>query len=291
MERLTTIAAMRAWRARAAGSVGFVPTMGALHDGHVALVRRARAASDSVLVTIFVNPLQFGPNEDFTTYPRDLDGDAQLLAAAGADAIFFPAQEEIYPPGFSARVEVSGPLTERLEAACRPGHLTGVTTVVAKLFQITQPTQAYFGMKDAQQLLVICQMARDLAMPVTIVPVATVRDPDSVAMSSRNRNLTQEERRAAAAIPLGLAAAERLHADGGRDAESMRRAVEGALAAEPLLQPDYVSCAALDTLAELERVDGPALLSLAVRVGSMRLIDNRWLGLDLDDLPAALRTG
>ena len=291
MERLTTIAAMRAWRARAAGSVGFVPTMGALHDGHLALVRRARAASERVVVTIFVNPLQFGPNEDFATYPRDLDGDAQLLADAGADVVFFPAQEEIYPPGFSARVEVSGPLTERLEAACRPGHLTGVTTVVAKLFQITQPTHAYFGMKDAQQLLVICQMVRDLAMPVTIVPVATVRDSDSVAMSSRNSNLTKEERRAAAAIPRGLAAAVRLHADGVRDAESMRRAVEAALAAEPFLQPDYVSCAALDTLAELERVDGPALLSLAVRVGHVRLIDNRWLGLDLDDLPAALRTG
>ena len=291
MERLTTIAAMRAWRARAAGSVGFVPTMGALHDGHLALVRHARAASEGVVVTIFVNPLQFGPNEDFATYPRDLDGDAQLLADAGADVVFFPAQEEIYPPGFSARVEVSGPLTERLEAACRPGHLTGVTTVVAKLFQITQPTHAYFGMKDAQQLLVICQMVRDLAMPVTIVPVATVRDSDSVAMSSRNSKLTKEERRAAAAIPRGLAAAVRLHADGVRDAESMRRAVEAALAAEPFLQPDYVSCAALDTLAELERVDGPALLSLAVRVGHVRLIDNRWLGLDLDDLPAALRTG
>jgi pantoate--beta-alanine ligase len=277
MERLTTIAAVRRWRERA-GAVGFVPTMGALHDGHLELVRRSRSADESVLVSIFVNPLQFGPNEDFERYPRDLDGDCARLAAAGVDAVFFPTVEEMYPAGFGTHVEVSGPLTERLEAASRPGHFRGVTTVVAKLLLIAQATRAYFGMKDAQQLLVVSRMVRDLAIPTAIAPVPIVREADGLAMSSRNVYLTPELRAAAAAIPRALQAGADAYGGGERSAEAIRGAVEAVLAREPVLQAEYVSCARIDTLEEWERVAGPALLSLAVRAGETRLIDNRWLG-------------
>lgn len=288
MDRLETVDQVRAWRGSGT-DLGFVPTMGALHAGHLALVEQARAdntrsGSGRVIVSIFVNPLQFGPDEDLDRYPRDLDRDLRQLAEAKVDAVFFPKLDEIYPDAFATTVQVDGPLTERLEAASRPGHFAGVTTVVAKLFQIVQPARSYFGMKDAQQLLVIAKMVRDLAIPTALVPVPTVREPDGLAMSSRNAYLSPEARAAAAAIPRALAAAASVYEGGERDAGRLRQRVETALAEEPLLRPQYVSCARLDTLEEWDQVDGAALLSLAVEAGPTRLIDNRWLGL-AGDLP------
>lgn len=288
MDRLETIDQVRAWRGNGPELL-FVPTMGALHAGHLALVQQARAAitrsePGRVIVSIFVNPLQFGPGEDLDRYPRDIDRDLQQLAGAQVDAVFFPKQDEIYPAGFATTVQVKGPLTERLEAASRPGHFGGVTTVVAKLFQIVQPTQAYFGMKDAQQLLVIAKMVRDMAIPTTLVPVPTVREPDGLAMSSRNAYLTPAGRVAAGTIPHALAAAAELYDNGERDARRLRQCVEIMLAGESRLRAQYVSCARLDTLEEWDRqIEQATLLSLAVEVDRTRLIDNRWLGLN-DDL-------
>jgi pantoate--beta-alanine ligase len=283
MDRLETVDQVRAWGG-SGPDLGFVPTMGALHAGHLALVEQAhsdstRIGSGRVIVSIFVNPLQFGPNEDLERYPRDLEGDLRQLAEAKVDAVFFPKLDEIYPDGFATTVQVDGPLTERLEAASRPGHFAGVTTVVAKLFQIVQPARSYFGMKDAQQLLVIAKMVRDLAIPTALVPVPTVREPDGLAMSSRNAYLTPQARAAAAAIPRALDSAAELYEGGERDAGRLRQSVETALGNEPLLRPQYVSCARLDTLEEWDKVEGAALLSLAVEAGQTRLIDNRWLGL------------
>ena len=285
MERLETLEQLRAWRG-SAPDLGFVATMGALHAGHLALVHEGGRQNDRVIVSIFVNPLQFGPNEDLARYPRDLDGDLGLLAGAQVDAVFFPSLDEIYPDGFATAVEVSGPLTERLEAASRPGHFGGVTTVVAKLFQMVQPTQSYFGMKDAQQLLVIAKMVRDLAIPTRVVAVPTVREADGLAMSSRNAYLGLDERAAAAAIPAALDAGAALYESGERRAATLCQSIQAALSKEPLLSPQYVSCARLETLEECETVDGSALLSLAVEVAQTRLIDNRWLGLpaELPDL-------
>ncbi len=290
MDRLTTVAAAREWRAGAGASVGFAPTMGALHDGHLSLVRRARAENERVLVSIFVNPLQFGPDEDLDRYPRDLDGDCRALEAAGVDAVFLPTAEQMYPPGFSTTVEVTGPLTERLEAASRPGHFAGVTTVVTKLMQIAQATRTYFGMKDAQQLLVLAKLVRDLMIPTVVVPVPTVREADGLAMSSRNAYLSAEERKAALAISRGLGEADTLFAGGERRGAELRGVVEAELKREPLLRPEYVSCASLETLEELDGVGEAALLSVAVRAGKTRLIDNAWLGLREADLPQALRS-
>ena len=291
MDRLETVDQVCAWRGNDP-DLGFVPTMGALHAGHLALVQQARAdkrrtGSGRVIVSIFVNPLQFGPNEDLDHYPRDLDGDLRQLAEAQVDAVFFPKLDEVYPTGFATTVQVEGPLTERLEAASRPGHFSGVTTVVAKLFHIVQPARSYFGMKDAQQLLVIAKMVRDLAIPTKLVAVPTVREANGVAMSSRNAHLSPDARSAATAIPRALATAAELYEAGERDARRLRQYVEAALAEEPLLRAQYVSCARLDTLEEWdEQVEGAALLSLAVEAGQTRLIDNRWLGLtaELPDL-------
>ena len=261
--------------------------MGALHEGHLTLARRARAENDHVAASIFVNPLQFGANEDLDRYPRDLESDSAKLAKVGIDAIFFPQVDEIYPEGFATKVEVDGPLTAVLEGAARPGHFAGVTTVVSKLFFILQPTRAYFGMKDAQQLLVIAKCVRDLDIDVQIVPVATVREADGMAMSSRNQYLAPEEREAARAISRGLRQAEARFADGERAAAALRAAVAAALEREPLLRAEYVSCAQLPALREIERVQTTALLSLAVRVGGARLIDNVWLGVQEDAVPLA----
>ena len=291
MERLRSVEAVRAWQAaQGAGSLGFVPTMGALHVGHLTLVQRAWADNACVLASIFVNPLQFGPSEDFTRYPRDEDGDCAMLAAEGVAAVFIPPLEVIYPAGFSTSVDVTGPLTERLEGAARPGHFQGVATVVTKLLLVARADRAYFGMKDAQQLLVIDQMVRDLAIPTRIVPVPTVREPDGVAMSSRNRYLSAEDRTRATAIPRGLDRAEALYNDGVREAAAIRGAAEAALAAEGLVA-EYVSCAAFDDLRELDLLEGPALLSLAVRVGAARLIDNRWLGVAPGAAAGLLKAG
>lgn len=261
--------------------------MGALHDGHLTLARRARAENDHVAASIFVNPLQFGANEDLDRYPRDLEGDSAKLAEVGIDALFFPQAGEIYPEGFATKVEVDGPLTAVLEGVARAGHFAGVTTVVSKLFFILQPTRAYFGMKDAQQLLVIAKCVRDLDIDVQIVPIATVREADGMAMSSRNQYLAPEEREAARAISRGLRHAEARFAAGERAAVALRGAVAASLEREPLLRAEYISCADLPTLREIEHVQTTALLSLAVRVGGARLIDNVWLGVQENAVPLA----
>jgi pantoate--beta-alanine ligase len=273
MQVVDTVAGLRAWRRSVAGSVGFVPTMGFLHEGHLALVQRAKAENDLVAVSVFVNPRQFGSAEDLAKYPRDVARDLDLLRGAGTDLVFTPPVEEIYPAGFDSAVEVGG-ITKPLEGAARPGHFRGVTTVVGKLFNLVQPERAYFGQKDAQQVLVIQKMVADLAFPVEIVAVPTVRDADGLALSSRNARLSPEERQAAARIPQALGIAYQAFAAGERDADAIRRTVLDCLAAEPLLQPEYVSLADPATLAEVERIDGGALLSLAVQAGSVRLIDN-----------------
>jgi len=251
--------------------------MGYLHEGHLSLVRGARADDDVVVVSIFVNPTQFGPQEDYKRYPRDLDRDLALLREERADVVFMPPVEEMYPEGFSTYVEVSG-VTEVLEGAHRPGHLRGVTTVVAKLFVIVQPHRAYFGRKDAQQLVVIRKMARDLNMDVAVVGLPTVREPDGLAMSSRNAYLSPGEREAAPVLSRSLRLAEELWGQGERDATVIRQRMNDLIAAEPLARVDYVSVADAESLRELDRIEGHALVSLAVRIGGIRLIDNVTLG-------------
>ncbi|WP_322802184.1 pantoate--beta-alanine ligase [Thermoflexus sp.] len=273
MQVARTIAEARAIRRALPGTWGFVPTMGYLHDGHLSLVRRARAENDHVAVSIFVNPTQFGPHEDYNRYPRDLERDLQLLTPLGVDLVFAPPVEEMYPPGFQTWVvveEVSRPL----EGAARPGHFRGVATVVTKLFNIIQPDRAYFGQKDAQQAVVIRRMVQDLNIPVEIVVCPTVREPDGLAMSSRNTYLGPEERRAATVLFRALQAAKARYEEGERDAERLRAVMREVIQAEPLARLDYVSVADPETLQELSRVEDRALLSLAVYIGKTRLIDN-----------------
>jgi len=274
MQVVTTVAEMRRLRAQMTGSVGLVPTMGYLHEGHLSLVRCARADNEHLVATIFVNPSQFGPQEDYQRYPRDPERDLRLLEQEGADVVFMPGVEEMYPQGFDAWVEVGESLTGRLEGASRPGHLRGVTTVVAKLFNIVQAQRAYFGQKDGQQLAVIRKMVTDLNMGVEVVAVPTVREPDGLAMSSRNAYLSPEERRAASVLWRSLCRARELFDSGERRAEVIRGEMRAVLASEPLARVEYVSVADGETLAELESVDRAAMVSLAVRIGSTRLIDN-----------------
>ncbi len=278
MDVLTTVSEVEAARGKMRGRVGLVPTMGYLHEGHLSLVRRARTESDCVVVSIFVNPAQFGPGEDFERYPRDAERDLRLLEGEGVDAVFAPAVEEMYPPGFDAWVELRGPIVERLEGAARPGHFRGVTTVVARLFRMVRPERAYFGRKDGQQLAVVRRMVAQLELPVEIVAAPTVREPDGLALSSRNVYLSDEGRKAALALSRGLFRAERLFRGGTRDAETLRDAVRQEVAGEPLLKLEYVSVSDEGTLQEIETMDGPALLLVAARVGSTRLIDNVALG-------------
>jgi pantoate--beta-alanine ligase len=268
-----TIAGVRRWRHEAGGSVGLVPTMGYLHAGHMSLVERARAENDRVAVSIFVNPAQFGPREDLSTYPRDMARDLAMLRGAGVDLVFTPDADTMYPPGFDTWVE-PGAIATRLEGTSRPGHFRGVCTVVLKLFTIVQPDRAYFGQKDAQQLRVIQRMVEDLNLPLAIVPLPIVREPDGLALSSRNSYLSPAERQAALALSHGLHAAEACWRAGERDAGALRTAVLDIIAKEPLAQVDYVSLADGVTLEELERAVPGALLSLAVRIGKTRLIDN-----------------
>jgi pantoate--beta-alanine ligase len=263
---------VRDWR-RDVKRVGLVPTMGYLHEGHLSLVRAARQENAAVAVSIFVNPAQFGPNEDLARYPRDEARDLKLLDAEGVDAVFAPDAEEIYPAGFSTFVEVEG-LTQRLEGASRPTHFRGVTTVVAKLLAIVQPDRAYFGQKDAQQLAVVRRVVRDLNMPVEIVAMPTVRESDGLAMSSRNAYLTPEQRTAACVLALSLSLAERMYDDAERDASRVRQAMADCIGREPLAEIDYLSIADAETLEELDVIDRTALVSLAVRFGTTRLIDN-----------------
>jgi pantoate--beta-alanine ligase len=260
--------------------VGFVPTMGALHAGHLALMREARRRARFLMVSIFVNPAQFGPNEDFSRYPRDLESDLEKVASVGADAVFEPEPAEIYPPGDQTRVRV-GALTEPLCGAFRPGHFEGVATVVAKLFGIAGPSVAVFGRKDYQQLLVVRQMARDLFMPVEVVGHAIVREPDGLATSSRNAYLSDDERARALSLVRGLQAAARCFAAGERRARELERIARAPLELSAT-SIDYVEVRDADTLAPLDSDAGArALLAVACHVGATRLIDNIVLGEDM----------
>ena len=278
MNFATTFAELRQARAQLAGPVGLVPTMGYLHDGHLSLVRTARVECAGVVTSIFVNPTQFGPQEDLAAYPRDLPHDLGLLEAAGVDLVWTPTPEIMYPPGYQTWVTVEE-VTRPLEGAMRPGHFRGVATVVAKLFNAVQPDRAYFGQKDAQQAVVIRQMARDLNFPVEIVVCPIQREHDGLAMSSRNTYLNPAERQAATVLSHALAAAQTAHISGVRDADALRKAMVDAIDAEPLARLQYVSCADPDTLQELKGpIPGRALLSMAVYVGKTRLIDNAVIG-------------
>jgi pantoate--beta-alanine ligase len=259
------------------GLVGLIPTMGYLHEGHLSLVRAAADVCDHTVVSIFVNPAQFGPSEDLSRYPRDLQRDLDLLGPLGVDVVWTPSVEAMYPPGFQTWVEVEQ-LTRPLEGSMRPGHFRGVTTIVAKLFNAIQPHKAYFGQKDAQQAAVIRQMTRDLSYPIEIVVCPTVREPDGLAMSSRNKYLEGDDRRAALVLSRALQAAGSAFEAGERSAVALRALLSETIAAEPRARLQYVSCADYETLEELESVGGrKALLSMAVLIGPTRLIDNRVL--------------
>ena len=254
--------------------LGLVPTMGALHDGHMALVKQARKDNSTLAATIFVNPSQFGPQEDLSAYPRDLERDLALLREEGVDLVFTPTVEEIYPPGFNTWVDVGG-LGDRLEGAHRPGHFRGVATVVAKLFNIIGPDRAYFGQKDGQQSAVIRKMVRDLDLDVEVVMVPTVRDSDGLALSSRNAYLTGEQRRAAPVVYRALQLAQRLWQEGITDGSWIRSETRRVLESEGLIERiDYVSVANAETLEELDIVKGRVMVSVAVQLGKPRLIDN-----------------
>jgi pantoate--beta-alanine ligase len=276
MQVVESIAALRAARAQLAsgGALGLVPTMGYLHAGHLSLVEQARAECAAVAVSIFVNPAQFAPHEDFESYPRDMQRDLALLRDAGVTLVFAPPAAEVYPPDFRTYVDVQD-VTETLEGAARPGFFRGVATVVCKLLNMVQPERAYFGQKDAQQTVVVRKLVRDLNIPTEIVVGPTVREPDGLAMSSRNAYLSPPERAAAPVLFRALRAAQERYAAGERSGEALRQTMREVLAAEPLAQPEYVSAADPLTLRELEQVgERGALLSLAVQVGPARLIDN-----------------
>lgn len=276
MEILRTVEAVRQWvgAQRARGrAVHFVPTMGYFHEGHLSLMRRARADNGAVIVSIFVNPLQFGPNEDFAQYPRDFERDCQLAKSVGVEAIFAPDVAEMYPEGFQTEVRVKE-LSKPLCGKSRPGHFEGVVTVVLKLFQIVMPDRAYFGMKDYQQLRIIQQLVRDLHLPVEIVPCPIVREPDGLAMSSRNVYLSPDARAAAVVLYRSLQWAQAQYAAGKRDAIKLRTGVYEQIAAEPLARIDYVEVVDAETLQPIERIERPALVALAVFFGRARLIDN-----------------
>ncbi len=273
MQVETTLEDLRAARAALPGTLGLVPTMGFLHEGHLSLVRRAKAECAHVGVSIFVNPTQFGPTEDLAKYPRDLPRDLALLERAGVDLVWTPTREIVYPPGYQTYVTVEE-VSQPLEGKRRPGHFRGVATVVAKLFNAFTPDKAYFGQKDAQQAAVIRRLVADLNFPLQVVVCPIVREPDGLAMSSRNVYLNPSERRAATALYRALCAAKTQFDAGERDAEKLRAALSATLATEPLARPEYVSAADPDTLVELARVERRVLLSMAVRIGTTRLIDN-----------------
>jgi pantoate--beta-alanine ligase len=277
MEIITRAARMQSVVEKLAAEIrpiGFIPTMGALHEGHLSLIRSARRMTDAVVVSIFVNPTQFGKGEDFDRYPRDLARDADTLTPLGVDYVFAPPVEEIYPRHFSTFVNVEG-LSEELEGAARPGHFRGVTTVLTVLFNIVRPKFVYLGQKDAQQTVIVKKMVRDLHLPVEIVVVPTVREPDGLALSSRNQYLSPEERRAAPVLHRALQKAEELFASNERSARRLVRAMEKEIQREPLAQIDYIAVTDTERLAPLDDLSHrSALVSLAVRFGSTRLIDN-----------------
>ena len=285
MQVVETIAAIKELRRKISGSVGLVPTMGYLHQGHLALVRKARAENSTVVASIFVNRAQFELNEDFGAYPRDLNRDLKLLDSEGADIVFIPRDQEMYPPGFSSWVDVER-ASRRLEGASRPGFFRGVATICAKFFNIVQPTRAYFGQKDAQQALIIKKLVADLNMNLEIVVVPTVRESNGLAMSSRNTYLNPEERQAATVLFKALTLAQQLWQNGEKDADKIREAMTSLIRKEPLSQIDYVSVADANDLEELKVVDRPTLVSLAVRIGKTRLIDNIILEMDVPSGPS-----
>ena len=253
--------------------LGLVPTMGYLHEGHLALVRRGRSENTTLAVSIFVNPAQFGPHEDFATYPRDMDSDLAKLEGEGTDLVFAPSVDEMYPDGFDTHVDV-GALGARLEGEFRPGHFRGVATVVCKLLSIVRPDRTYFGQKDVQQTKVVTQMARDLNLGAEVVVVPTVREEDGLALSSRNAYLGPEERTAATVLHRALVVAQRMTGDGVSDTGQVKREMRALIATEPLASIDYVSIADDESLVELDRIEDGAVASLAVRIGRTRLIDN-----------------
>ncbi len=277
MQVITTCAEMTALCREAARPLGLVPTMGALHEGHLSLTRQARTDNATMAASIFVNPTQFGPNEDFATYPRRLERDLELLAAEGADLAFVPPPDEVYPEGFDTWIE-PGAVAEGMEGAARPGHFRGVATVVAKLFTITRPDRAYFGQKDGQQVAVIRKMNDDLNLGVEVVTMPTIREPDGLALSSRNAYLTPEQRETAPAVYRALCAAEDVWRRGERDAERIRRAAMNILERETLVDGvDYVSIVDAESMQPLQQTlrDGrPVMIATAVRLGAVRLIDN-----------------
>ena len=273
MKVIEKINDMRRLRQRLNEPVGLVPTMGDLHEGHLALVRQARVENPSVVVSIFVNPTQFGLQEDYEKYPRDHVLDLSILRKEKTDIVFMPSVTEMYPAPFNSWVEM-GKITERLEGASRPGHFRGVTTVVAKLFNIIQPTRAYFGQKDAQQAIVIKKMVTDLDMNLEIVTVPTVRESDGLAMSSRNIYLNSEQRQAAVVIYQALSLAQELWSQGEKDTERIRQKIIALIKKQPLANIDYVSIVDNETLDELDTIKPPALISLAINIGKTRLIDN-----------------
>jgi pantoate--beta-alanine ligase len=277
MKTVTTLEELRTARAELKQPVGFVPTMGYLHAGHVSLVELAKKDCASIVASIFVNPAQFGPNEDLSKYPRDIPGDLKRLEAAGVDLVWLPTPDVIYPPGFQTWIEVQE-VSQPLEGSMRPGHFRGVATVVAKLFNAVHPQRAYFGQKDAQQVAVLKQMTRDLNFPIEIVVGPTLREADGLAMSSRNSYLSDAERKAAPVLQRALQAAQQAYTAGERDAGKLRGLMQAILEAEPLAKMQYVSCADPVSLQELQQIKDGALLSMAVYLGKTRLIDNVVLG-------------
>lgn len=279
MKIIETVAAMRAFvnEQRDAGkTIGFVPTMGALHQGHQSLLRKAAERCDVVIASVFVNPLQFGANEDLSSYPRDIGGDAEKAAAAGAAAIFHPQVSEMYPHGYASHVDVWG-ITDKLCGKSRVGHFRGVATVVAKLFNIVQPDVAFFGQKDAQQVLVLRRMVEDLNMTVEIAMAPIVREADGLAMSSRNVYLQPAERKAATVLSRSLSIAQDAFARGERNAAALKSLIQAAISTEELAEIDYVEVHSYPDLAEVDTIKSAALAAVAVRFGGTRLIDNTLL--------------
>lgn len=276
MKVSTTIAEVRSqvkeWK-RQGLSVGLVPTMGYLHEGHQSLIARAARENDRVVVSVFVNPIQFGPSEDLESYPRDFERDCTLCEKTGADLVFHPEASEMYAENFCTYVDMDR-LTKGLCGASRPVHFRGVCTVVSKLFHIVTPDRAYFGQKDAQQLAVIKRMVRDLSMDVEIVGCPIIREPDGLAKSSRNTYLSPQERRAAVVLSRALAEGRKALAEGERSAQAITGIIRGVLESEPLAQPEYVELVDWETLEPVETADRPVLAAIAVRIGTTRLIDN-----------------
>ncbi|MEN2996577.1 MAG: pantoate--beta-alanine ligase [Acetomicrobium sp.] len=255
-------------------SIGLVPTMGYLHEGHLSLIKAARRENDIIIMSNFVNPLQFGPKEDFATYPRDPDRDNKLAESAGVDYVFGPTSEEMYPQGYCTYVEVNGPMVEKMCGKSRPGHFKGVTTVVLKLFLITQPDRAYFGQKDAQQAIIVRKMVTDLNVPVKIITCPIVREEDGLALSSRNTYLSSEERVQALALPRALSAGKNMIIKGEIDPQKVKKRITSILASSPGIRLDYVEVVNGDDLSDLSAIKGKVLLAAAVYVGKTRLIDN-----------------